>query len=39
METGRAVLDGVDALISHIVPANDLWHRALEISSDLRNPI
>jgi len=39
LEIGRSVLDDADALISHTVPANHLWHRALEISSEVRHPI
>jgi len=39
LEIGRSVLDDADALISAIVPANHLWHRALEISSEVRHPV
>jgi predicted nucleic acid-binding protein len=39
LEIGRSVLDDADALISHTVPANYLWHRALEISSEVRHPV
>jgi len=39
LEVGRSALDDADALISRIVPANHLWHRALEISGEVRHPV
>lgn len=39
LETGHAVLDDADALISQIVPENHIWHRALEISADFGHPV
>ena len=39
LETGQAILDDADALMSSIVPANHLWHRALELSSEVRHPV
>jgi predicted nucleic acid-binding protein len=39
LETGHAVLDDADALISQILPANHLWHRALEISGNVGHPV
>ena len=39
VETGHAVLDDADALISQVVPANHLWHRALELSNNVGDPV